>query len=38
MTTLAHSFLLPYGWIPAQALAVYQLLQELSDFIWNATN
>ena len=37
MTTLADyfSFLLPDDWTPEQALAVYQLLQDLSDFIWN---
>jgi hypothetical protein len=36
MTTLAErfTFLLPDDWTPEQALAVYALLNELTDAIW----
>jgi hypothetical protein len=37
MSTLAELFALrlPDDWTPEQALAVYELLNELADLIWN---
>jgi len=37
MSTLASRFtpLLPKDWTPQQALAVYELLSELTETVWN---